>query len=499
MDGVVGLLRMNDPDNKAINIDLRLEPSDADLAQALEQNPFITDIVLNLGGVQQTDWNSLLRVIATRANLETVKLLDRWHRNAPAALVPSILRAIQQNTTTRTVELDRLHLPADISTFVDNSPSITSFSLSWCDMEPGEREQGARSLASLQSNTNIERLELNYLEDIYSIPILEGLQSNTSVKTFVCSPSVSFSDAAAHALQHLLESTTSIQRVEWKSASFHENQFRPIAQAMTSSECVSELKFSRVIFLDGGSIAQFQSILQNKRNLTSLCLGCCNFVQRQVSEAILSLLTQPDSVLRCFEFHSYDSLEEEFPRIQFENLLQAIQESRLLERCQIGSIETPNYLQALTQRIPSMKLKELEVRVWTFDDSGNEDEPEGEFGRETIRQELLLAAKNNFSLLSLEGKFSYFDVDEPDTDLFDLSVEDKERLEFYANRNKRLNQWVDNPVTVEQRKVWPEALGLAGRAGPNALFRGLRSVLERDYVSLPGGRKRKRPQYYAPS
>ena len=143
-----------------------------------------------------------------------------------------------------------------------------------------------------------------------------------------------------------------------------------------------------------------------------------------------------------------------------------------------------------------MKLKELEVRVWTFDDSGNEDEPEGEFGRETIRQELLHAAKNNFSLRSLKGRFSCFDED---SDLFDLSVEDKERLEFYANRNKRLDQWVDNPEIVEQRKVWPDALGLAQRAGPDALFHGLHSVLERDYVSLPGGRKRKRPQYYNPT
>jgi len=37
----------------------------------------------------------------------------------------------------------------------------------------------------------------------------------------------------------------------------------------------------------------------------------------------------------------------------------------------------------------------------------------------------------------------------------------------------------------------------AEKAGPDALFRGLRSVLQSDYGSLPGGRKRKRPQYYA--
>ena len=37
--------------------------------------------------------------------------------------------------------------------------------------------------------------------------------------------------------------------------------------------------------------------------------------------------------------------------------------------------------------------------------------------------------------------------------------------------------------------MWPDALGLAERAGPTALFRGLRSVLERDYVSVPDRQK----------
>jgi len=50
-----------------------------------------------------------------------------------------------------------------------------------------------------------------------------------------------------------------------------------------------------------------------------------------------------------------------------------------------------------------------------------------------------------------------------------------------------------------QQKVWPEALSLSQRAGSNALFRGLRSALESDCVSLKGVRKHKRPEYYTPS
>ena len=68
-----------------------------------------------------------------------------------------------------------------------------------------------------------------------------------------------------------------------------------------------------------------------------------------------------------------------------------------------------------------------------------------------------------------------------EANLFNRFFNDKQRLAFYANRNESLDEWVDHPETVEQ-KVWPDALGLAERAGPGALFRGLRSVLERDYA-----------------
>jgi len=61
-------------------------------------------------------------------------------------------------------------------------------------------------------------------------------------------------------------------------------------------------------------------------------------------------------------------------------------------------------------------------------------------------------------------------------------AKDKETLAFYVNRNESLDQWVDRPETVEKKVLWPDALGLAERAGPNALFRGLRSVLGSDYA-----------------
>ena len=70
---VVELLRQNDPARTRIWIHLRDEnSSDAELALALEQNPFVTAIALEFAGVQTTDWGALLRVIAARENLGKV-------------------------------------------------------------------------------------------------------------------------------------------------------------------------------------------------------------------------------------------------------------------------------------------------------------------------------------------------------------------------------------------------------------------------------------------
>ena len=98
--------------------------------------------------------------------------------------------------------------------------------------KPAEREQGTNDLvAALQRNTNIETLQLLGLDDLYAIPILEALRSNETLKIFVFSPRVSFSNAASHALHQLLESTTSIQRFELVHATFSERLFTRLLKA----------------------------------------------------------------------------------------------------------------------------------------------------------------------------------------------------------------------------------------------------------------------------
>ena len=222
-------------------------------------------------------------------------------------------------------------------------------------------------------------------------------------------------------------------------------------------------------------IAQFHSILQNKCNLTTLCLHRCDFHgvgEEQLYGDIISIVSCSESSLRCFEFLSHRIfLEPSIAAIRLETLLGAVEKSKL-ERFHIGHLSWTE-MRTLAQKIPSMKLKELIFRYCGVQ-------------RRNIEEELLHAVANNFTLRSVKGnqhERTFLD----NSSLFDNGS--NQRLAFYANRNERLDQWVDNPEPVDQ-KVWPEALGLAERAGPDALFRGLRSVLGRDYVSTGTERDR---------
>ena len=197
---------------------------------------------------------------------------------------------------------------------------------------------------------------------------------------------------------------------------------------------------------------------------------------RQLHETIVSTLSRSDSPLRSFEWQE----SRLSTPLEFENLLRAVEKSKL-ERFAIGRIRSQQQLRTLTESIPKMRIKELKVVIDTNIGAGN------------MKQHLLSAAQNNFSLQSVDGKRVHNGFVR---DVFD--DDDKLRLAFYANRNKLLDQWADHPETID-RKVWPKALKLAEKAGPSSLFQGLRSVLGGGSTGLRVGRKRKRPQYYAPS
>jgi len=487
---VVDALRQNNPALKQIVIRLRDETSDADLARALQLNTFVMAVSVDFERVQLADWGGFLRVIAARENLVNVAFRDadsEEERSASPALVSAILQTIQQNTAIQSIHLIRLNLPTYISRFVDTASSIKAMVLLKCDiMAPSvEREQGAQDLAAaLERNTNIEHLDIQFLDDIYAIPILQGLRSNVSLTSLAIGGNSSFSLAASHAIQQLFESNTSIQALELGCTIFGGEHFHVITRAIISSNFVSKLKFYRCAFrADVGSAAHFRSILQNKRNLTGLCLDHCYFIGGggQVHETIISALSQQGSPLRIFELKQI-LLSNALSNVQFQNLLRAVEKSKL-EGFTIGDIQSQQQLHTLTDSIPLMPIKKLEIGV-------NGDRYDEE---ENVKQLLLQAVKKNFSLRSVHA-YSRSGLDSNDI----FNAEEKTRLVFYADRNELLDQWATNPEQVNDRKVWPEALKLAEQAGPDSLFRGLHSVLESDYISVRAGRKRKRPRYYAP-
>jgi len=104
-----------------------------------------------------------------------------------------------------------------------------------------------------------------------------------------------------------------------------------------------------------------------------------------------------------------------------------------------------------------------------------------------LGQRLLSAIQQNFSLRSVTLLFQGWP-------LFCQATDQAQRLEFYGNRNERLAEWIEKPDVVRQ-ELWPEALSMAQQAGPDALFKSLRSVLgSKNYVkvgSSTSGKKRK--------
>jgi len=419
---VVPSLRRNDPTVTHIDINLRNETSDTagDLANALEENPFVTTISVNVeGAAQTTAWGALLRVIATRTNLEHVVLRDAYsvaERNAPPALVSAVLQAIQQNSAIRRVFLVYLRLFVGISTFVDTASSIEILNLYGCDMDPSEREQGARHLAAaLQRNTSIQTLSLTFLDDVCMCSILQRLRANSTLKHILLGGNP-FSDAVSRAIQQLLESTTSIL-VFGVTGSFNRDTMGPVAQGITQCGRAIAFYFRFCHFVDEESTTMFRSILQNKRNLLSLSLDDCRFSGGQVHDTIMSALLQPDSPLRTFRLWQR-SFGDVIPSGQFQNLLRAIEKSKL-EYFTIGYIQSQEQFQILTASIPLMRIKGLEIEV----DSDRYDEA-------NVKQLLLQAVKNNFSLRSVHGGLFERDI---------FNADDRTRFVFYADRNEHLD------------------------------------------------------------
>jgi len=486
----VAELRRNDPNRKLVEVRLGWqEQEDIALSLELERNNYINEIrFLSDSPEQQHHWDNLVRVLATREKLERVHFVgDRFidGRFHPIVQHAMILQAVQRNPFVHTVGFDNFDLASGelVSSFLDNATSLTLFKLACCAMNT---QAAGRIAASLQRHTNLQKLSLSELQDSPFTLILQGLETNSCLQSLelnVGDPIIT--REAAPAIEQLLDRTTSIRCLELKNFMFTEESFRPICQALIRSTTVSEVQFGFCFFADLASMDLFGQMIETKPNLQSLGMEICSFLAtayQLLRDSLSAVLLRPNSPLRSFELIQFD-LSSIFPGPTFGALLIAVGRGTL-KRFSIGFIYSEVQFQTLRRSLPVMKIQDLVFEL-----------RERELGRDggNRKQALLEAAKRNFSLRSLKGTF----VDDDDDRPF-FTNDDNIRLQFYFDRNERLAQWVASPATVP-RLLWPDALGLALKAGETSLYRSLQAVLGDEIGSMQGKRKRKRTSFYEPS
>jgi hypothetical protein len=459
-------LRRNDPSETFVNIWLRNFTDDVALSEALQANDHVKYIYLDFKGLTNTNtnWDSLLRVLAMRENLKIVDMRDDddnrgWERNSPERVAPFVL-ALQQNPKIYAVMFSGLQLSGDsMASFIDAATSDTILSIRECELEaPGGVVAVA---AALQRNKNIWRLILKRLDDKYLIPILNSLTSNTSLKELLVScsgGSLEFS----FAVKNLLESNMTIQRFEvYHDGDIHVDTFRSIAESLIQSSGVTAVEFERSNFDSHEKVLIFNGILEAKPNLQSLTLSTCTVYEdgkKEFRAAILSLL-QPHSMLRNLKLKNDHGVLElsqyGFDTSgNFDPLLAAV-ESSPLESFSIGPIDSRKSCQALIASIPRMQVQTLELYLHQ--------------NLQDLKVDLLQAIERNASLRTVVAKNCYNSYDH--RDLFD--DHDKMKLTSYSVRNEFLGQLIENPASV-RRAAWPEYLAVAQTAGPDTVIGILR-------------------------
>jgi len=458
------MLRRNDPQQTRVEIRLD-EEDDAAIAQALEQNQYVSHIRLNLGQ-RNTDWNHLHQVLATRRNLVQFVLL--CIPSIPGGRIRPILQAIQQNASVRVVEYFHNTWEAeDLCSFLDAAVHITDLALVRCDLTGGE--QGARDVtAVLQRNINIKTLTLCSVGPFLDT-VLEGLISNTCLKKLVIGDVFLAEASTRNALRVLLESTRSIQHL--KLVGTRGESFRVVAHGLIDSSTVTDITLKYCSFQDEGSMGLLNQIFERKQNLHTLAIKGCAFYSQwpQLHQALFSALRRDDSPLRHFRFEDMHHVPNDSIQ-SFRSLCQAVAESKL-ETFSIGIVDTLSRSQTLADALPSMKIREIVIQFGFF----------GLNETDRMEQTVCRAVKNNFTLQSVKHQHG-------SAEPFDPTDEDG-TLKFCLERNIRLAKWVENPATVPKH-LWKEATTLATKAGPDVLFQLLRKIGPE--VLPVRGRKRKR-------
>jgi hypothetical protein len=309
---------------------------------------------------------------------------------------------------------------------------------------------------ALRRNTNLQRLELERLDETYLIPILNSLPSNTSVRELRLG---CLSLDVAHAVENLLKSTVTIQKFEFTCVSVRSPEvdtFRPIAQGLIQSASVTAVTFQLCIFDDQEQVLILNSIFQSKSNLHALAFTNCyvqDNIHTEFHAAIFSLL-QPHSLLRSLERQG-GSIFGFQTALDFGRLLTAVETSPL-ERFSLGRIDSRETCLGLIASIPKMQVRTLELKVepYLVDTKGG----------------MMRAIKRNTSIRTVVA------MDHILGDWFD--DDDKRKLMAYSARNEFLAHWIGSPTTdAVPVAAWPEYLAAVTLAtGPDPVFGILRAL-----------------------
>ena len=402
--------------------------------------------------------------------------IDLRHETSDADLA----RALEQNQFVESIDLDLSDVQTtswgDLLRVIAAREKLDNVGL--CDSFDAEDRNAPAALISsflqaTQQNSAIPSVNLACLHLPTAISTFVGTASSITVFDLYCcdmEPSLE-REQGARDLAAALQRNTTINTL--RLGFMDDIYVIPILQSLQANVSLTSLTIGGESF-SGATTRAMQQLLVSTTSIEHFHLREPIFSGDEF-RPVISALSRLNSPLRSFHLQEARFGSTRLLNGQFQDLLRAVEKSKL-ERFVIGYIESHEQFRALVDSIPLMRVKELKVEFAS------------DFDEENIKHVLLQAVKNNFSLQFIWGEHRERDIFEED---------DEARLFFYADRNERLDQWVDNAETVD-RKVWPDALKLAEKAGPDSLFRGLRSVLENDHTSSRSGRKRKRPQFYVP-
>jgi hypothetical protein len=433
------------------------------------------------------DWGPLLREIETRERVDEVELANY---DPMPIFHQGLFHALQRNANPRMLQL-ALRLDNVFISFLDAATNLKELKLS--SIATASDALGNDIAAALQRNTDIEILRLENCCDQLVRPIFQKLaspESTSRLAELTYFPRFGLPAASVtESFQHYLRSpVANIQCLVLYNFDASEAGFEGVIDSLAANTSVKEVVFEECS-IDAGDAQEEQAqnttpgalilanYVRNVVHLSTLRVKDCNFFDHpQFVAALVEVFVNPTSPLRSFGLNIVDVSSD-----AFQALTTAFVSSRTrLERLFIGEIGgDDDRFPLLLNIFPLIQVKDITLsmawRQWFEND-------------EVDKERILEALKDNYIVEGVYFKPHHYNVDAS------LSGAVQTRLNFYMERNRKLAQWVQNPMTVP-RELWQYAMMLAIKAGANTLFQSLLALSGKGIGLKQRGRKRKRLQH----